>query len=35
MADTAIRIKSQKFASKGWFFGFYFYFYAGRKAGLS
>jgi hypothetical protein len=34
MADTAIRIKSQKFTSKGWFFGFYFY-YAGRKAGLS
>jgi hypothetical protein len=34
MTDTAIRIKSQKFTSKGWFFGFYFY-YAGHKAGLS
>jgi hypothetical protein len=34
MAHTATRIKSQEFASKGWFFGFYFY-YAGREAGLS
>jgi hypothetical protein len=34
MTDTAIRIKNQEFASKGGFFGFYFY-YAGRKAGLS
>ncbi len=35
MAHTATRTKSQKFTSNGWFFGFYFYYYAGRKAGLS
>jgi len=35
MADIATRTKSQNFTSKGWFFGFYFYYYAGREAGLS
>jgi hypothetical protein len=34
MSDTATRTRSQNFTSKGWFFGFYFY-YAGRKAGVS